>query len=252
MPFRYWQQLTELSLSFATLIKLSAFLHQDSYVRFLQRIPFSFSDILDWKQGAFKAEAVSGTAGKVLGFWDCCSLAMFCYSGSDVVAMAAHESEFQQRDLPKAVRRISTRLIRYYAAIILILGLTVSSSDPMLLLPTEGFQIYPGGFVVMAIRAGLPVVASLINAAQITATISYATGDLYIVVLSLEFSLYSLPPNLDPANVYETRAVVFQPCQTWTTSGIDTVRYRRSSDRQKILFPWPLEGEEISMFHGFP
>ena len=97
--------------------------------------------------------------------------------------MAAHETEYQRRDLPKAVRRVSVRLILYYTAIILILGLTVSAADPILLLPPDGTPNYPGSFIVMAERAGVKSVANAINVAMIVATISVATGDLYIVVI---------------------------------------------------------------------
>ena len=153
--------------------------------------------MLDWQEygGPFKAEAsppLSTTPGRLLGILDCFSLSMFFYTGSDLVAMAAHESEFQRRDLPKAVRRVSTRLILYYSTILFILGLTVSSSDPILSLqttPTNGTTPpYPGGFVVMAERAGLPGFSTFINIIQITATFSVVMGDLYIVVLCLPSS----------------------------------------------------------------
>jgi L-asparagine transporter-like permease len=184
--FHCWLQITIFNPSFVVPTRLIAFLSRASDVFSTTPLPktnvLAFADSIDWQQGAFLAEGVPGVAGQILGFWDCCILATFSYTGPELIAITAHESEFQRRDLPKAVRRVCYRLIIYYTSIILVLGLTVSSSDPILLLSSYGKPNYPGSFIVMARRAGLPVVAHIINAAMIIATFSVATGDIYVVV----------------------------------------------------------------------
>jgi len=72
--------------------------------------------------------------------------------------------------------------VLYYSLSVLILGLTVSSNDPILILPEDVHPNYPGGFIVMAERAGLPVIPHIINGVMILATISVATVDLYVAV----------------------------------------------------------------------
>lgn len=88
--------------------------------------------------------------------------------------------------------RVSGRIVFYYTSAVFILGLTVSSFDPILTLPQSHVQPnYPGGFVVMAERAGLTAVAWIINIVMIIATLSVATVDLYVtVVIVLIFSNY--------------------------------------------------------------
>jgi hypothetical protein len=64
------------------------------------------------------------------------------------------------------------------------LGLTVSCNDPLLTRAESRDPIrnYPGGFVIMAERAGIPFLPSFINAIQILAAFSVATVNLFVAV----------------------------------------------------------------------
>ena len=150
---------------------------------------FVFISFSDWKQSAFIPEGLSDGTGRALAFWDCCSLAIYCYTETELLAITAYETQYQRRDLPIAVKRVSRRLIFYYTAAILVLSLTVASDDPILTLPTNGNPHYPGGFIVMAQRAGLPALADIINCVMILASLTVATGDIYVVVLRFFCSL---------------------------------------------------------------
>lgn len=101
------------------------------------------------------------------------------------MAVTAWETENPRRTLPKAVRRVAGRIILYYTSAIFFLGLTVSSNDPMLQLPQNKNPRYPGGFVIMSRRAGIPIVPDIINFVMIVAAFSVATADLYVTVFSL-------------------------------------------------------------------
>jgi amino acid transporter len=127
---------------------------------------------------------LDGWAGKLSRFWECFCLAAFSFSGNEVIGIICVETERQRKVLPKAVRRISYRIIFYYVLSVLVLGLTVSANDPLLVRqesrdPTRN---YPGGFVVMAERAGIPVLPDLINAIMILAAFSVATVNLFVAV----------------------------------------------------------------------
>jgi amino acid transporter len=203
------------------------------------------SDLLDWKATGFIAEGASGTAGKLLSFIDCCSLAIFSYTGSELLAMTAHDTEYPRRDIPLAVRRVSSRLFFCNTATILILGLTVSPLDPLLLLPDNGpYPHYQGPFIIMVQRAGVPGAAHFINLAMIIAVFSVVTGDLYVVV-SPRLIRYGLN-----VLIVLNRADVFPPCQIWITSEIEIIVSPKCSVRQKILFPlfWD---SRVSTFLGF-
>lgn len=141
----------------------------------------------DWKESAFKGILTTGAAGKVAAFWDCFLVAVFAYVGIETLGITAWETECPRKSIPQAVRRVSNRITIYYIAAVFVIGLTVSSNDPLLLLPTAPNpqtpgRIYPGAFIIMAERAGLPVVAHIINAVMILAVLSAATADIYVTV----------------------------------------------------------------------
>lgn len=51
--------------------------------------------------------------GRLTAIWNCCFLSIFSYTGCEAVGIMAAEAT-QRETLPKAVKRISTRLILYY------------------------------------------------------------------------------------------------------------------------------------------
>jgi amino acid permease len=77
-----------------------------------------------------------------------------------------------------------TPIVSYYVLAVFGLGLSVSSADPLLALPTSKGPVrnYPGGFVIMAERAGIPVLPDLINVVMIIAAFSMATAGLFVAV----------------------------------------------------------------------
>lgn len=87
---------------------------------------------LDWRQSAFKPEVTSGISGYFAGLWDCCTFAVLCYAGNELLGIICWETEAPRHTLPKAARRVSYRIILYYCFAIFVLGLTVSDNDPML------------------------------------------------------------------------------------------------------------------------
>ena len=122
-----------------------------------------------------------GPAGRLAAFWKCCTLAIFSYTGVEIIGITADETEKQRKTLPKAVRRVTNRIIFYYVGAAFVLGLTLSPNDPALS-PTN--PNYPGGFIIMAQRAGIPVLPHIINAVMIIAALSVAIQNLYVVVRS--------------------------------------------------------------------
>jgi len=136
---------------------------------------------IDWREGAFREYLLSGSAGRFLGLWACCCQAIFSYLGAELIGIAADETERQRETLPKAVRRVSYRVVIYYVGAILALGLNVSANDPVLKAHVEqGGNESP--FVLMVQRAGIPHLAHVINAVALIASVSVANANLYITV----------------------------------------------------------------------
>lgn len=140
---------------------------------------------LDWQETPFKSMFDCGTACYVAGFWDACILAVYSTTGGETIGVTAHETERQWETIPKAVRRFTYRIVIYDVFAILVLGLTVSANDKILGLPASqsSTRNYPGGFIIMAERAGIPGLPHFINAVMIVAALTVAIADLWIMVL---------------------------------------------------------------------
>lgn len=103
-----------------------------------------------------------------------------------MVGIMADETERQRESLTSVVRRIPDRIVPYYLLAILALGLSVSANDPILQLPSSHGPVrnYPGGFIVMAERTGIPIIPDIINMIMMIAVLNTATADIYLTVLS--------------------------------------------------------------------
>lgn len=122
-----------------------------------------------------------------MGFWAACCQATFSYLGVEIIGFAAYETEQQRETLPRAVRRVSYRIVLYYVAAIFILGLNVSTQDPVLE-PQSGTEINYSPFVLMVQRAGISGLDHVINAVVLIASVSVANTRLYVCVYTFSFS----------------------------------------------------------------
>lgn len=124
--------------------------------------------------------------GQLVAFWECSCRAIFTYTGNEIIGITAEETERQRETLPKAVKRVSHRIIFYYVGAVLVLGLNVSANDPILAqLPLDSLTstpTYPGGFITMLQRANIQGLPNIVNAVMIIAALSVANADLYVTV----------------------------------------------------------------------
>jgi amino acid transporter len=125
----------------------------------------------------------TGSVGRLAGFWACCCQACFSYLGAEMLGITANEVERPRETIPKAVRRVSKRLVFYYVGTIFVLGLNLSSKDPVLSYyvnnPAGNYQ---GPFVLMAQRANIPGLDHLLNGIALLSTLSLANANLYVSV----------------------------------------------------------------------
>jgi len=101
--------------------------------------------------------------------------------GTELIGIAADETEQQRRTLPRSVRRVSFRLALYYTAAVLVLGLNVSANDPILQYNLFTSS-YASPFVLMAQRAGIRGLEHIINVVALIAALSVANANLYVTV----------------------------------------------------------------------
>jgi amino acid permease len=99
------------------------------------------------------------------------------------VAITASEVERPRQTIPKAVRRIVNRLNFYYIGAIFVLGLNLSSNDPILARSLSDPSVgYHGSFVLMSQRAGIPRFGDFLNVMALGAALSISNASLYITV----------------------------------------------------------------------
>ena len=140
--------------------------------------------MIDWKNDlAFKPYLGTGSFGKLIGFWAACCQAIFSYLGVEIIGIVAEETERQRETLPHAVRRVAYRGLLYHVGAIFVLGLNVSSNDPILKNIVTQRKI-SSPFVLMVQRAGISGLTDLITAVTILALLGVANTRLYVSVLS--------------------------------------------------------------------
>ena len=101
------------------------------------------------------------------------------------IAITADEVERPRETVPKAVRRVASRINFYYLGAIFVLGLNLSANDPIVgaVIRGEPGAVYSGGFVIIAQRAGLPGFAHFLNVMALGAAFTVSNASLYVGVL---------------------------------------------------------------------
>lgn len=122
-----------------------------------------------------------GALGHFLAFWKVFTQATFSYGGSEMVVVAAGETENPRRNIPKAVRRVFWRIAIFYVLSIFLVSMCVSAKDPHLLNAIEGDApgVAASPFVIAITNSGIPVLPSIINAVVLTSALSAGNSFFY-------------------------------------------------------------------------
>ncbi|WVW78053.1 hypothetical protein I302_100004 [Kwoniella bestiolae CBS 10118] len=180
--FEFWCSFTKI-LILSGLILLSLIIDLGG-VPGQDRIGFRY-----WKDGkAFKAYKEPGSLGRFLGFMNALVLAVFAYSGTEIVGVTVGEAKNPRVAVPKAVKQTFWRIAIFYCFGILVVGMAVDSSSTALAQANSkgtagGANASP--FVVAVVQAGIRFVPSIANAGLLVFTISAANSDQYIASRTL-------------------------------------------------------------------
>ncbi|USK34376.1 amino acid permease [Bacillus sp. F19] len=105
-------------------------------------------------------------------------IAGFSFQGTELVGIAAGESENPEKNVPNAIRQVFWRILLFYIGAILILGLLIPYTSPSLLSgDLENISVSP--FTLVFERAGLAFAASVMNAVVLTSLLSAGNSGLY-------------------------------------------------------------------------
>jgi lysine-specific permease len=105
-------------------------------------------------------------------------IAGFSFQGTEVVGVAAGESENPRETIPRAVRQVFWRILLFYVLAIFVVGLIIPYTDPNLMRgDLQNVAMSP--FTIVFKRAGLAFAASLMNAIILTSVLSAGNSGLY-------------------------------------------------------------------------
>ncbi|KAK3386916.1 amino acid permease/ SLC12A domain-containing protein [Podospora didyma] len=127
--------------------------------------------------GPFSEYIVEGAVGKFVGFWAVLIQASFAYQGAELVGVGAGEARDPRKTVPRAIKTTFWGILFLFCATIFIMGMIVRSDDGALL--TEKSDASASPLVIAATRAGVDVLAHIINAVLLTAVLSAANSNVY-------------------------------------------------------------------------
>lgn len=116
------------------------------------------------------------------GFKGVCSVfvtAAFAFSGTELVGLAAAESENPAKALPGAIKQVFWRVTLFYVVGLLFVGLLVSSTDPRLLGNNYYVDVAASPFVIAAKDAGLKGYDHFMNFIILVSVISIGNSCVY-------------------------------------------------------------------------
>jgi amino acid transporter len=128
--------------------------------------------------GAFANYLVpDGPLAKFVGFWAVLIQAGFSYQGTELVGIAAGETENPRKNVPAAIRKTFYRILFFFVFTIFFIGLLVPYDNEDLLSADTNSTASP--FVIAAKLAGISTLPGLINAVLLFVVLSAANSNVY-------------------------------------------------------------------------
>ncbi|EPZ52880.1 gamma-aminobutyrate permease [Alicyclobacillus acidoterrestris ATCC 49025] len=102
----------------------------------------------------------------------------FAFQGTELVGLAAGESDDPKRNVPRAIRQVFWRILIFYVLAIFVIGMLIPYTDPNLL-KSDVNNVAVSPFTLILQRAGLAIAASVMNAVILTAVLSAGNSAVY-------------------------------------------------------------------------
>ncbi|WHY03174.1 amino acid permease [Neobacillus sp. DY30] len=105
-------------------------------------------------------------------------IAGFSFQGTELVGIAAGESENPEKNVPRAIRQVFWRILLFYIVAIAVIGLIIPYTSPDLLSrDVDNIAVSP--FTLVFEKVGIAFAASVMNAVILTSVLSAGTSGLY-------------------------------------------------------------------------
>ena len=108
-------------------------------------------------------------------------IAGFSFQGTELVGVAAGESENPRRDVPRSIRTVFWRIMFFYIGAIAIIGTLLPYTDPSLLSAADDTanNVAQSPFTLVFARMGIGAAAAVMNAVILTSILSAGNSGLY-------------------------------------------------------------------------
>jgi len=104
-------------------------------------------------------------------------IAGFSFQGTELIGIAAGESENPRESVPRATRQVFWRILLFYIFAIFIISLLIPYTDPRLLSGEDDISVSP--FALVFERAGLLSAAAVMNAVVLSSVLSAGNSGMY-------------------------------------------------------------------------
>lgn len=102
----------------------------------------------------------------------------FSFQGTELVGVAAGESEDPEKNIPSAIKKVFWRILLFYVLSILVISLLIPYNAPQLLsADVDNISVSP--FTLVFERTGIAFAAGLMNAVILTAVLSAGSSGMY-------------------------------------------------------------------------
>ena len=172
-------------------------------------------------------------AAKFAGFWATLIQASFSYQGTELVGIAAGETENPRKNVPSAIRKTFFRILFFFVLTIFFIGIVVPYTNKSLVSGESNASASP--FVIAANLAGVKVLPDIINAVLLTVVASAANSNVYsgsriIVGLAQEgFAPYWFKKTTKKGVPYYSVAF---------TSAFGLLGFLNVSNKGSVVFDW--------------
>lgn len=116
-------------------------------------------------------------AAKFVGFWATLIQAAFSYQGTELVGIAAGETQNPRKTVPSAIRKTFFRILFFFVFSIFFIGIVVPYTNKSLVSGKSNANASP--FVIAANLAGVEVLPDIINGVLLTVVASAANSNVY-------------------------------------------------------------------------
>ena len=139
----------------------------------------------------------TGNAPFVHGFWGIMGVFMiagFSFQGTEMIGIAAGETEDPEKNVPRATRAVFMRILLFYIGAIAVIAFLIPYTDPALLQgasadsdTAQGFTeaVTKSPFTLLFERAGVAVAAGVMNAVILTSILSAGNSGMYVATRML-------------------------------------------------------------------